>query len=423
MRCWLILLTLSHLVATAHSFLTVQPNPTPSRAWIRGRRSNDRNAVSALSAARERRTNSVHDVGSASPSPSSAQEQQLIDNEEAARSTRAGQVKRRKEKLARMEDRVSYLESLAYDSGSDDSSSGGNDNIASTPVSSSLSDAQRKELEGLLRTRDTFEEQYDPSTFTKSHVEFKRLHNDAFVALARFCQRDRRGEREQYDDHDPDHNDGDDDEDDVKDDGPNVFYLDGPDGATSSALEKAGFHPSRCYVANRHLPTCRILRDRLPEENVVHCTAAEALSPNNADTDTHRDDDAAAGTDFSKVDFSAYYFDGCGGFVPHVVGMMTAALVRSDDNEQPPPELRQEQRQQQWRRQRRTIAVGFSLMGGNRDVVEKELTVCRALAVIARTRGMRTRHVMDDPGRYGIPMEIAKTEGGTFTSWMLLEEN
>ena len=69
----------------------------------------------------------------------------------------------------------------------------------------------------------------------------------------------------------------------------------------------------------------------------------------------------------------------------------------------------------------RTTAVGYSLMGGNRDVVGKELDVCRALTSIARANGMRTRHVLDDPERYGLPMGIAKTKGGTFTSWMLLE--
>jgi len=254
-----------------------------------------------------------------------------------------------------------------------------------------------------------FEDQYDPTTFSEAHVEFKRMHNDAFVALARFCQRDRRHRKG---DSDGDHNDTVDDDDNGKEEDPNVFYLDGADGATSSALEKSGFDPSCCYVANRHLETCQILQNRLPEKNVIHCTAAEALTPTVADTGS---DDDATGTDFddnpsfSDVDFSAYYFDGCGGFVPHIVGMMTAALIR--------PAASPEQQQ------RKTTAVGFSLMGGNRDVIEKELVICRALAIIARTRGMRTRHVLDDPGRYGIPMEIAKTEKGTFTSWMLLEED
>ena len=99
-----------------------------------------------------------------------------------------------------MEDRISYLESLA---------------------STGLTGAQQKELEGLLRTRDSFEEQYDPSVFSDEHVAFKKMHNDAFVALARYCHDDRvqRG--------------GD------KDAACNVFYLDGPDGATTLALQTA----------------------------------------------------------------------------------------------------------------------------------------------------------------------------------------
>ncbi|KAL3815640.1 hypothetical protein ACHAXA_006915 [Cyclostephanos tholiformis] len=61
--------------------------------------------------------------------------------------------------------------------------------------------------------------------------------------------------------------------------------------------------------------------------------------------------------------------------------------------------------------------------GGGRDVVGKELDVSRVLNDIATSNGMRTRHVLDDLGRYGLPMDIVKTEGGTFTSWMLLEDD
>jgi hypothetical protein len=70
----------------------------------------------------------------------------------------------------------------------------------------------------------------------------------------------------------------------------------------------------------------------------------------------------------------------------------------------------------------RTTAVGYSLMGRNRDVVDKELEVCRALTAIASANGMRMRHVLDNPARYGLPLDIVKMEGGAFTSWMLLED-
>jgi len=302
-----------------------------------------------LSVGRERRVTS--------PSNTSSQ-QQLIDKEEAARIKRTGQAKLRLEKSVRRENRISILES-------------------SLDV---LSSSERAELDGLLIARDNFEEQYDVSSFTKEHVEFKRLHNEAFVALARYCHQNRY-ERGYIDD--------------ATTEKPNVFYLDGPDcGSTNILIDSAGFDPSQCYVANRHESTCKILQEILPQENVICATASESLSPSQ---DNYRS--------FSDTDFCAYYFDGCGGYVPHIIQMMSSALIRLDDVNQQP----------------RSTAVGFSLMGGNKDIVEKELDVCRALSVIASTRGMRTRHILDDPIRYGIPNEICKTEGGTFTSWMLLE--
>ena len=244
-----------------------------------------------------------------------------------------------------------------------------------------LSTSERAELDGLLIARDNFEEQYSTTSFTSEHVEFKRLHNEAFVALARYCHQDRYecGYK-----------------DDANTEKPNVFYLDGPDCGSTNKLINSGFDPSQCYVANRHESTCNILHEILPENNVICATASEALSPSHNEVDKS----------FSNIDFAAYYFDGCGGYVPHIIQMMSSALIRLDDDNQQP---------------RRTTAVGFSLMGGNKDIVEKELEICRALSVIASTRGMRTRHVLDDPTRYGILNEICKTEGGTFTSWILLE--
>ena len=299
-----------------------------------------------LSVGRERRVTS--------PSKSSQQQQQLIDKEEAARIKRIGQAKHRLEQSVRRENRITVLES-------------------SIDI---LSSSEKAELDGLLIARDNLEEQYDVSSFTSEHVEFKRLHNEAFVALARYCHQDRY-ERGYIDDSTTEKL--------------NVFYLDGPDCGSTNSLIDSGFDPSQCYVANRHESTCKILQEVLPEENVVCATASEALSPP---------------SDFSCIDFSAYYFDGCGGYVPHIIQMMSSALIRLDDDNQQPS---------------RSIAVGFSLMGGNKDIVEKELEISRALSIIANTRGMRTRHVLDDPIRYGIPNEICKTEGGTFTSWILLE--
>lgn len=110
---------------------------------------------------------------------------------------------------------------------------------------------------------------------------------------------------------------------------------------------------------------------------------------------------------FAHIDFAAYYFDGCGGFVPHVIGMLSAALLRENYGMPSGP-----------------IAVGYSLLGGNKDVIGKELAISRALAIIARRRGMRMVHVLDEPLRYGLSPDIQKIGGnndGTFTSWLLLE--
>jgi len=112
---------------------------------------------------------------------------------------------------------------------------------------------------------------------------------------------------------------------------------------------------------------------------------------------------------FSSVDFAAYYFDGCGGFVPQIVDMISAALSKEvcDSDEMP-------------------IAVGYSIVGGNKDVVEKELEVSRSVTAIARRRGMRAVHALDDYERYGISSKVKKiggSGGGTFTTWLVLEPN
>ena len=349
-----------------------------------------------MSAHRERRISGSSGGNHTSSNNTEIQQFEIINAEETARKIRSGQARRRMEKAARRENRIAQLQILdnSDDGNSDNSSSSSNNN------NNGLTDSERAELEGLLRTRENFEEQYDADNFSEEHIEFKRLHNEAFVALARFCQRDRNRQ-----------NIG--STIDAAATDANVFYLDGPDTATTLALiDKHGFDPSRCYVANRHLSTCKILQKHLPEENVIHATAAEALSPPSAaESDCNNNDSHDNDSSFSDIDFACYYFDGCGGFAPHIIGMMSAALIR--------PEATKLNNLNHFSK---TIAVGYSLMGGNKDVIEKEMDINRALSNIARTRGMRTRHVLDDPWRYGVPAEIAKTEGSTFTSWIIFEE-
>lgn len=332
-------------------------------------------------------------------------EQKLVADEELARQRRIGQMEHRLRRSASREDRISALELKLK-------------NSEAMPESKSfeyMTKAERKELDGLLEVRNTFEEQYDPLKFTKEHLDFKSMHNDAFIQLSKYCERERNRVTLDKDDRG------------TKAQISNVFFLDGPDGGTASALiiERGGFDPSQCFVANRHKSSCDSLRmsggGLLPDENVVHATASEALTlsapicVSNVDVSNECDDDIDAASviaaekdgEFAHVDFVAYYFDGCGGFVPHVIGMLSAALIRENDCMSSWP-----------------IAVGYSLLGGNKDVVGKELAVSQALAIIARRRGMRMVHVLDEPSRYGISCDIQKiggNNGGTFTTWLLLE--
>ena len=309
-----------------------------------------------------------------------------------------GQMKQRQYKAASRENRILELESK-FDK----------------------TKAEESELNGLLKVSQTFEEQYDQALFSKEHLEFKSMHNDAFIKLSHYCQREWRKKEES------------------SQCSTNVFFLDGPDGGTASALiQKGGFEPSQCYVANRHKSSCKSLRASggglLPDQNVVHTTATEALISKSSRQSLlsilNNDDsiliqaktggqndvclDSYEGKDgpFANTKFSAYYFDGCGGYVPHMIGMLCAALLPRDEDSSlagycPP-----------------AIAVGYSLLGGNRNqVVNKELTITQVLTQIARRRQMRLVHVLDDPTKYGISSNIKKIGGsvdGTFTTWLLL---
>mmetsp|Transcript_10057 Transcript_10057/g.14929 ORF Transcript_10057/g.14929 Transcript_10057/m.14929 type:complete len:407 (+) Transcript_10057:117-1337(+) len=377
------------------SFSTNQICLIPSSNHISSRPNNIRSVVTILAAGRERRISTTSNSNSAI----SEEERKMISAEEAARAKRLGQRKQRLQKEVSRENRISALEMKLKKA----------ERMPNKSESEMyMTKAERSELQGLLKVRDNFEEQYGSMTFTKEHLEFKAMHNDAFIQLSKYCEEERDGKSEQP---------------------TNMFFLDGPDGGTASALiHKGGFDKNQCYVANRHESSCASLRisggGLLPDENVVHATASEALTISEPITVDLGVDGSSAGKEdvdlvslsggkdgaFARIDFAAYYFDGCGGFVPHIIGMLSSALLRqlpSDDAASSGP-----------------IAVGYSLLGGNKDVVKKELTVSRALTIIARRRGMRMVHVLDDPLRYGISPDIQKIGGsndGTFTTWLLLQ--
>ena len=226
-----------------------------------------------------------------------------------------------------------------------------------------LSPSQEAELRGLREKEAS--EPYNPSNFSEAHHVFKRSHNDAFCKLAQYCHQRR-----------------------SRDDPINIFFLDGPDAGTATALVGAQFGVEQCHVANRHALSCEALRMwGIPPENVVHTSAKEALARNGV---------------FGHICFGAFYLDGCGGHVPTIVDMLTAALAGRGPQQSP-------------------IAVGFSLLGGNRDVVDKEVSIIQSLVVLAQGLDMQVHHVLDNPSRYGVDPNLQKVEGGTMTSWFLLE--
>ena len=216
-----------------------------------------------------------------------------------------------------------------------------------------LNASESGELDGLISRGLQFEEQYNTRTFSAEHVAFKASHNAALAALAAHCSGEQRG------------HDG---RDDGGSHGCNLFYLDGPDAGTTHALFGRGIQPSRCYVANRHASSCEALvLAGLPRTNVAHEWAEEALRRPVPEQRRAPDD---AGGPFGGVDFGCFYFDGCSGHPPIVVEMAAAALGARRGG-----------------RPRAPVALGYTLCGGGRDIVERELFVTRAVVRLAKAAG------------------------------------
>ena len=373
-----------------------RPLQSFDRYWYRG------STRTVLSGERERRYSYSSEEKKCNQIKRNQTEEKLIANEEAARMRRVGQMKQRLQKSVSRENRIEVLEmklkkaELLLESVSE----------SEEASAEYMTISERAELNGLLKVRGTFEEQYDPSKFTNEHLEFKADHNDALIALSHYCQNEwnrlKFGDGNAGQEPEP----------------VNLFFLDGPDGGTASALINRGnFDARQCFVANRHEQSCKALKEILPDENVAYATASEALttstpcfvdsldSGNLLVEDLVLESSSREDGVFGNMEFAAYYFDGCGGFVPHITGMMAAALLRQDCDASKP------------------IAIGYSLLGGNKNVVDKELSVSQSLSIIARRRKMRMVHVLDDPLRYGIRPDIKKiggSAGGTFTTWHLL---
>ena len=276
-----------------------------------------------------------------------------------------------------------------------------------------LTTPERKELDGLLEAGVVFEEQYDPSGFTKGHVDFKRQHNDVFVRLIEYVEEGRRKSSDgdesttalfsSFDSSSTSSSISDLTFDSAPEDDPsslssiNILYLDGPDAGTSLALKDAGINPERCFVPNRHRSTCDTLLELIPGINVAHASASEAMLE-------------GVGS-FSRDCFSAFYLDGCGGHAPMIDEMISAAFLPRVGVEESELSLRS------------PIVIGFSILGGNRDVVDKEQSVVRNLVRLVKPFGLRVDHVLDDVERYGITENVNKIEGGTMTTWLMIERD
>ncbi|VEU35288.1 unnamed protein product [Pseudo-nitzschia multistriata] len=347
------------------------------------------------------------------------QAQRLIEQEESARRKRIEQMDQRLQKAARRDVRISILEAkIALEQQEQQNGSSNSNEVAESITEpngnsstsqdiESVTDAERAELAGLLRVREDFEEQYDPSDFSEEHLNFKDLHNDAFLKLVQYCERNR-GDYEKSKTSETN----------KEENITKVFFLDGPDARTASALIwKGNMDATQCYVANRHESTCVCLRQSggglLPDANVVHATASEALSKPAFSNDRKQEQHQVGA--FAHLDFTGYYFDGCNGFAPHIVNMLSSALLRLDQDDSNGQSFRQQH----------PIVVGYSLIGGGHKtqatMVENELFVSRALTTIARTRGMRVIQALDDPTRFGLHPETPKVAAKTFTTWLLLE--
>jgi len=359
----------------------------------------------------------------------------------------AGQMNQQLQKAVSRDNRISQLQEK-LDANNDTTTTTTTNNI-------------KKELHGLLQKRETYEEQYNSASFTQAHLEFKDMHNDAFIQLTKYCEHERqriirrsrllsRSLRQ------------------TTDEGKtitatttptvtttrtrtrtrttnntptttttNLFYLDGPDSRTSTAvIQKGNYTPAQCYVANRHPYSCALLRQILPETNVLHATCCEAFTTTTTNTTIRANKNNSGHSSstststppstFASIDFTSYYFDGCGGYVPHIIDMISSALVTVGKVTAVVEEVQEGRNNGPAGHVSLPIIIGYSVLGGAKDVIDKELQINRAITTIAQQQlKMRMIHVLDNPQKYGLSTnptlsKISETSN-TFTTWLLLE--
>jgi hypothetical protein len=222
---------------------------------------------------------------------------------------------------------------------------------------SSRSSAQQREHDGLMSRGET----YNADNHSATHKRFKADHNHCFVTLARLANPEAP-----------------------------VFYLDGPDGASTAALRRSGFGTEQLFTASLFEST----RDALaaPPHALRHATLGRA-------------EEELARPHLSSTPFAAYYLDLCSGQPAPLVAMVEAIFHP---------------------RRRRIgasrVAIGFTLTRAEpsaRSLGDRELAVLRAIATGCRALGYAPPvHVADEPALYGLPTSLSKEEGGTLTTWV-----
>ena len=224
-----------------------------------------------------------------------------------------------------------------------------------------LTPQEVKELDGLIRRGDT----YNASDFSEAHRAFKAMHNDVFARLSLSTAGGKAGP---------------------------VFYLEGPDGASTHALRAAGFATSDLHVANLFPATVEALVTNLGLSKVILAPAKEALSAQ----------------PWVGVPFSGYYLDGCGGSPEPIVAMCEAIFHPQ-------------------RPLTKAIALGFSLTEAEpsgRSLPDREQAVVVAMNRAAVRHGYTLSRVGDDPELHlGQREPPSKKTGGTLTTWLLLRRS
>jgi hypothetical protein len=229
------------------------------------------------------------------------------------------------------------------------------DELAAKP---SCSTAEQAELLGLLSAGDT----YTAEDHSAAHASFKAAQSVAFAKLATCV-----GGRD-----------------------PSVFYLEGRDGGTTTALRAAGFGTEQLFVANLHVETCAALR--AAPHNLTHVTLGRA-------------EEVLLEPPLVLTPFAAAYFDGCSGLTAPLKGMINALFD---------PERRQTNPH--------ALVVGFTLTRAEpsgTSLGDRELEVTRALAASCRASGYGPPvHVLDEPERWGIELG-GKEHENTLTVWFV----